>query len=41
MKKMPKTTKKVSAEAIAKMADSGEDVTQFFTGKGHLGDRFG
>ena len=36
MKKPPKTTKKVSAEAIAKMADSGKDVTRFFTGKGRM-----
>ena len=36
MKKTPKTTKKVSAEAIAKMADSGKDVTRFFSGKGRM-----
>ena len=36
MKKTPKTKRKVSAEAIATMADSGNDVTQFFTGKGRM-----
>ncbi len=36
MKKMPKARKKMSAEAIAKMADSGKDVTPFFTGKGRM-----
>ena len=36
MKKRPKTKRKVSAAAIATMADSGKDVTRFFTGKGRM-----
>jgi len=32
MKKTAKTKKPISAEAIARMADKGQDVTRFFTG---------
>jgi hypothetical protein len=32
MKRMPKKKKPISAEAIARMADQGKDVTRFFTG---------
>ena len=36
MKKTRKTAKPVSAEHIAKLADKGEDVSRFFTGKGKM-----
>jgi hypothetical protein len=32
MNRMPKKKKPISAEAIARMADQGKDVTRFFTG---------
>jgi hypothetical protein len=32
MKKMPKKKKPISAEAIARMADQGKDISRFFTG---------
>ena len=36
MKKTAKTSKPVPAEAIAKMADEGKDISKFFTGKGRM-----
>jgi Ribbon-helix-helix protein, copG family len=36
MKKTHKTGKPVSADAIARMADRGENVSGFFTGKGRM-----
>jgi len=36
MKKTRKSAKPVSAEAIARLADKGEDVTGFFMGKGRM-----
>jgi hypothetical protein len=33
---MKKTSKKVTAEQIAKMADRGEDISKFFTNKGKM-----
>jgi hypothetical protein len=36
MKKTPRKKKPVSAEAIARMADHGEDVSRFFTNSGHM-----
>ncbi len=36
MKKTRKVTKPVSAEAIARSADQGKDVTKFFTGHGRM-----
>jgi hypothetical protein len=36
MKKTRKSAKPVSADAIARFADQGKDVSGFFTGKGHM-----
>lgn len=36
MKKTRKSAKPVSADAIAKEADQGKDVTHYFTGQGHM-----
>lgn len=36
MKKTIKTTKPITAEAIARLADKGEDISRFFEGKGHM-----
>ena len=36
MKKARKPKQPVSAEQIAKMADRGEDISQFFTNKGRM-----
>jgi hypothetical protein len=36
MKKTVSTAKPVSAEAIARLADQGKDVSRFFTGKGRM-----
>jgi hypothetical protein len=36
MKKTLKGRKAVSAEAIARLADKGEDVSRFFTNKGRM-----
>jgi len=36
MKKQPDRTRPVSAEAIARIADQGKDVSRFFTNRGKL-----
>jgi hypothetical protein len=36
MKKIRKSAKPVSAEAIAKLADRGQDVSRFFRGRGRM-----
>ena len=36
MKSTRKKTKPVSAESIARRADRGEDVSRFFTNRGHM-----
>jgi Ribbon-helix-helix protein, copG family len=36
MKKHPKTKKPITAEAIARLADKGEDISRFFEGKGRM-----
>ena len=36
MNKAPKTKRVPSAEAIARLADRGEDVSRFFTNKGRM-----
>ena len=36
MKTIRKRTKPASAEAIARMADKGEDVSRFFTNRGRM-----
>jgi hypothetical protein len=36
MKKTRKSTKPVSAEAIARLADQGQDVSRFFSGQGRM-----
>ncbi|HEU0047538.1 MAG TPA: hypothetical protein VFQ43_08035 [Nitrososphaera sp.] len=36
MNKTPKKTRPVSAETIAKRAERGENISQFFTGKGRM-----
>lgn len=36
MKKVPKASKPVAAEKIARMADQGQDVTRFFAGQGRM-----
>jgi len=36
MKKTPKKRKPISAEAIARMADQGKDISRFFTNKGRM-----
>jgi hypothetical protein len=36
MKKTIKTTKPITAEAIARLADKGEDISRFFEGKGRM-----
>jgi len=36
MKKTRKSTRPVSAEAIARMADCGKDISHFFTGHGRM-----
>ena len=36
MKRTPKQDKAVSAEAIARMAERGEDISGFFQGKGRM-----
>jgi hypothetical protein len=36
MKKIRKSTKPVSADAIARLADQGKDVSRFFKGQGRM-----
>lgn len=36
MKKTRKTNKPVSAEAIARLADQGKDISRFFKGQGRM-----
>jgi len=36
MKKTSKANKSVSADAIAELAEKGEDVSRFFTGQGRM-----
>jgi hypothetical protein len=36
MKKTRKTVKPISAEAIARLADQGKDISEFFEGKGRM-----
>ena len=36
MKKMPRKKNPVSAEAIARLADNGKDVSRFFTNAGQM-----
>jgi hypothetical protein len=36
MKNFPKQTKPATAEAIARRADKGEDVSRFFTNRGRM-----
>ena len=36
MKKIHKSTKAVSADAIARQAENGEDISRYFTGKGKM-----
>lgn len=36
MKTLPKTTKPITAEAIARLADQGKDISRFFQGKGRM-----
>jgi hypothetical protein len=36
MKRIHKADKPVSADAIARMADTGKDISGFFTGKGRM-----
>ena len=36
MKKTHNSTKPVSADAIARLADQGKDITHFFQGKGRM-----
>ena len=36
MKKILKSTKPVTAEAIAQLADHGKDISHFFKGKGRM-----
>jgi hypothetical protein len=36
MKQAPKKKKPISAEAIARMADQGKDISRFFTNKGRM-----
>jgi len=36
MKQTPKKRKPTSAEAIARMADQGKDISRFFTNKGRM-----
>jgi hypothetical protein len=36
MKNMPRNKKPASAESIARMADSGKDVSRFFTNSGRM-----
>jgi hypothetical protein len=36
LKKTPKSSRPISAEAIARLADQGKDVSRFFKGKGHM-----
>lgn len=36
MKKARKCARPISADAIARMADKGQDVSQFFTGQGRI-----
>ena len=36
MNKTPKKTRRVSSEAIARRAERGENVSQFFTNKGRI-----
>jgi len=36
MKKTRKTNKPISAEAIARLADQGKDISDFFDGKGRM-----
>ncbi len=36
MKKTRKSTRPVSADAIARLADQGKDVSRFFKGKGRM-----
>ena len=36
MKKTHKTAKPITAEAIARLADRGEDISRFFEGKGRM-----
>ena len=37
MKKTRKSAKPISADAIARLADRGEDVSHFFKGEGRMG----
>lgn len=36
MKKTPKPAKPVSADAIARLADQGKDISRFFKGEGRM-----
>ena len=36
MKQTPRKRKPISAEAIARMADQGKDISRFFTNKGRM-----
>lgn len=36
MKKIRESARPVSADAIARLAEQGKDVSRFFTGKGHM-----
>jgi len=36
MKKMPRKKNQISAEAIARLADNGNDVSRFFTNAGQM-----
>jgi Ribbon-helix-helix protein, copG family len=36
MKKTLKTTKPITAEGIARLADQGKDISRFFEGKGRM-----
>lgn len=36
MKKTRRTTKRITAEAIARLADRGEGITSFFEGNGRM-----
>jgi hypothetical protein len=35
-KKTRKTAKPITAEAIARLADQGKDISRFFKGEGHM-----
>jgi hypothetical protein len=36
MKKTPKAKKPITAEAIARLADRGKDISRYFTGQGRM-----